>query len=130
MESKDIKPSITRVKVLNYLIQKKTHPTVDEIYQNLVTEIPTLSKTTVYNSMQLFIDANLVRILNVGDNESRYDADVSEHGHFKCISCERVYDFSLDYNKLDMEGLEEFDVIDKNVYLRGYCPQCRNISKN
>ena len=49
-----IKPSLQRLAVMKYLMQYHTHPTVDEIYAALHSSIPTLSKTTIYNTLSLF----------------------------------------------------------------------------
>ncbi len=124
LETKGIRPSINRIKILDYLVRYATHPTVDEIYSNLIREMPTLSKTTVYNSLELFVDANLARVLTVGDNEHRYDANISEHGHFICNECRKVYDFEYSVEKLVMEELEGFQIQEKNIYCRGICPEC------
>ena len=53
LKEKDISPSIQRIRVLEYLQNSKNHPTVDNIYNDLIKEIPTLSKTTVYNILKL-----------------------------------------------------------------------------
>ncbi len=125
LEAKGIKPSITRLKILDYLQRYRSHPSVDEIYRSLVQEIPTLSKTTVYNSLELFVENHLAQVLHVGDNESRYDADVSSHGHFKCLSCGIIYDFGIDFENIKVEGLEGFRVYDKSIYCQGICPHCK-----
>lgn len=109
---------------MDYLTRHPTHPTVDEIYNNLVVEMPTLSKTTVYSAMDLFVSAGLSRMINLGENESRFDAEVSLHGHFKCNACGKVFDFSINPNNLEEKGLEGFRISDKNVYYRGVCPRC------
>jgi len=49
-----LSPSITRKQIYEYLLKSKNHPTVDEIYKNLIDDLPTLSKTTVYNVINLF----------------------------------------------------------------------------
>ena len=77
LSSKGIKPSYQRIKVFDYLLNNKTHPTVDNIHQELVGEIPTLSKTTVYNTLKLFQEKGIVLIINIEDNETRFDADIS-----------------------------------------------------
>jgi Fur family transcriptional regulator, peroxide stress response regulator len=46
-----IRPSYQRLKILEYLTNNQSHPTVDQIFQNLHLEIPTLSKATVYNTL-------------------------------------------------------------------------------
>lgn len=70
----NIKPSFQRMKIFEYLVKNNSHPTVDEIYKEVVSEIPTLSKTTVYNTLNLFIEANILKGLSIEDNEVRYDA--------------------------------------------------------
>ena len=50
-----ISPSYQRIRVFEYLISNKNHPTVDMIYKELIKEIPTLSRTTVYNTLNLLV---------------------------------------------------------------------------
>ena len=54
--SHGIKPSVHRVAVMNFLLNNRIHPTVDTIYAALAPSIRTLSKTTVYNSLKLFVE--------------------------------------------------------------------------
>ena len=54
LQNHNIKPSVQRIAIMNYLIEHRTHPTVDEIYTALSPSIPTLSKTTVYNTCLLY----------------------------------------------------------------------------
>lgn len=124
LASKGIKPSYQRIRILEYLINHKTHPTVDEIYKNLVKEIPTLSKTTVYNTLNLFVDKNIVAPITIEENEIRFDADTSLHGHFKCEKCKKIYDFSIDLAKTCIDGINNFIVNERHVYFKGICNEC------
>ena len=83
-----------------------------------------MSKTTVYNTLNTFISAGLVRLISIEDNETRYDADVSNHGHFKCQRCQKIYDFVIDISQLYTDGLEGFTILEKDVYFRGFCSEC------
>jgi len=123
LKSKDVKPSYQRIKILEYLLKNKNHPTVDMIYQELVDEIPTLSKTTVYNTLKLFIEKKIVLLINIEDNETRYDADTSFHGHFKCRKCNEVYDIKIDTPIL--KELDDFQVDEYHLYLKGLCKKCK-----
>ena len=87
LKEKKIRLSYQRVKILDYLNRNRTHPTADEIYTGLIAEIPSLSKTTVYNSLNSLVKANLVQELTIEDNENRYDIVTETHGHFKCEKC-------------------------------------------
>ncbi len=119
-----IKPSIQRLKIYEYLVNHRNHPNADTIYQELVNEIPTLSKTTVYNTLNLFVEKQIVRIITIEENELRYDADISVHGHFKCVSCGQVYDFNVSIPQAQEENLNGFEINEKHVYYKGKCKKC------
>ncbi|HAQ39436.1 MAG TPA: transcriptional repressor [Clostridiales bacterium] len=124
LKSKKIRLSHQRLKVLEYLTQNYNHPTVDQIYNGLHDEVPTLSKTTVYNTLNSLTEAGLVRVINIEDNETRYDINTGDHGHFKCQSCRKIYDFSIDIDSFKNHELDDFKINDKNVYFKGICPTC------
>ena len=65
LRDKEITPSYTRIKIYDYLSKDKIHPTVDEIFIDLSGVFPTLSKTTVYNTLKLFVEKKLVREVNL-----------------------------------------------------------------
>ncbi len=120
----NIKPSFQRIKILEYLVGNNNHPTVDEIYQEVVKEIPTLSKTTVYSTLSLFIEADILRGLYIEENELRYDCILINHGHFKCYKCERIFDFEINIDDFKSDGLENYQINEKGVYFKGVCPNC------
>lgn len=126
---KAIKPSYSRIKVLEYLAKATTHPTADEIYQHLVAELPTLSKTTVYNTLKLFTEAGLAKVVTIEENETRFDGNATPHGHFKCKSCGWVYDFEVPIAHCETNGLEGFEIQEKDVYFKGICSNCL-VNKN
>ncbi|MGI6144650.1 MAG: transcriptional repressor [Clostridia bacterium] len=124
LKDRNINLSYQRLKVLEYLTQNHTHPTVDQIFTDLHKEICTLSKTTVYNTLRVLVDAGIVRVITIEDNETRYDIDVKNHGHFKCESCGKIYDFCVDMQMLHSGDLQNFSIKEKNVYFKGICPSC------
>ena len=89
LKNHDIKPSYQRMKIFQYLLNHHTHPTVDDIFRNLSTEIPTLSKTTVYNTLNIFVDSRIVNEVIIEDNEVRYDVVMDTHGHFNVRRVEK-----------------------------------------
>lgn len=129
LKEKNIRLSHQRLKVLEYMSNHRTHPTVDQIYNDLQKEVPTLSKTTIYNTLNTLMDAGLVKLVNIDNNETRYDATTDDHGHFKCESCGDVFDFDLDFNLFSTEGLNGFKVNHKDVYFKGLCPDCIGSNK-
>jgi len=124
LKSHNIKPSYQRMKIFEYLYDHRTHPTVDEIYQSLVKDIPTLSKTTVYNTLNLFVQETIAMMITIEENEARYDANTAVHGHFKCEGCEQVHDFETDLESLTFNDLDAYQIHEKHIYFKGLCPNC------
>lgn len=125
LKQHNIKPSFQRLKVYEYLAGTTEHPTVDMIYRALLPDIPTLSKTTVYNTLNLFVEQGIAQLITIEENEGRYDADMSTHGHFKCTSCEQVLDFRVDLGDLNITELDGCEVYGKHLYFRGVCKDCK-----
>lgn len=121
----NIRPTFQRLKILEYLNLNHTHPTVDEIYISLCPTIPTLSKTTVYNTLKSFVKADIVDEIKIENTEIRYDILTEPHGHFKCKECGKIYNFSFPHNLISSEDLNGFIIDNKNVYLNGTCPDCQ-----
>ncbi|MBN2259069.1 MAG: transcriptional repressor [Clostridiales bacterium] len=120
----DIKPSYQRIRIYEYLMNSYDHPRVDEIYKALIDEIPTLSKTTVYNTLNLFIEKGIIHMVTIEGTEVRYDVDISDHGHFKCDVCGKVYDFKADIVEIETNLGESFIINQKDLFFRGICPSC------
>jgi len=121
---KGISPSYTRMRVYEYLDEFKNHATVDQIYQSLKEELPTLSKTTVYNILNLFIENNITKGLNIDSNEARFEIVHEEHSHFKCDVCSTIYDIPTIDTLNDYKNIPNFKVTEKEVVLKGICPSC------
>lgn len=130
LKERGVKPSLQRLKILEYLLKDENHPTVDNIYNALGNEIPTLSKTTVYNTLNVLIKAKLVKVVNIESSEARYDAVPKEHGHFKCRECEEIYDLDFDMEILDKQIPPGFKVTEKDIYFKGICKDCFEKYKN
>lgn len=125
LKNEGIRPSYIRVRILDYLMESRIHPTVEEIYENLGKEIATLSKTTVYNSLKILQEKSLIQGLNIEGNEMRYEAARAFHGHFKCDSCKSIYDIRV--SELDfVDDVEGFVIKDEQILITGLCPKCSN----
>ncbi len=124
LKEQNIRLSHQRLKVLEYLSMHRCHPTVEQIFRDLQVEVPTLSKTTIYNTLEVLVKAGMVRVITIAGNETRYDIATTDHGHFKCESCGEIYDFAVELEALPIQGLQDFRVEEKDVYFKGACPRC------
>ena len=123
LQSRNIRPSLTRVMIFDYLRSHRTHPTVDEIHSALVAKAPTLSKTTVYNTVKLLSSEGIIKMITIEEQQARFDACADQHGHFLCTDCGTVYDFDT---KMPTDNIPDgFDVFTKEVYFTGKCKKCK-----
>jgi len=118
-----IRPSVYRLKIFHYLINKKTHPTAEEIFNHLKKEIPSISRATVYNTVRLFEDKKIIKSIRIEKNEVRFDATVARHGHFRCSNCGKIFD--VEFDDLKIKGLKGFEIDKWQLNLEGKCHQCR-----
>lgn len=121
----DIKPSMQRMAIMDYLIGHRVHPTADEIYSALFPVMPTLSKTTVYNTLRLFSEQGAVKALVIDEKNVRFDIDTSSHAHFMCLGCGCVYDIPIeDARAIELDGVGELLITETHLYYKGYCKKC------
>lgn len=122
-----IKPSQQRIAVMEYLMKHRTHPTVEDIYHALHGKMPTLSKTTVYNTLKVLTEQGAIQQLTIDEHCSCYDAETAPHAHFRCNQCGKVYDLELkETNLAQLVRLPESLQIDMAaLYFRGCCPKCQ-----
>ena len=122
--AKGIKASALRIQIYNYLDKHRTHPTVDEIYSDLSEDYPTLSKTTVYNTVKLLESSGIIKAIAIEGFRTRYDANADFHGHFLCRKCGLVMDISIE--TCPDFPLKDFLVDSKDVFYTGTCKSCLN----
>ena len=118
-----IRPSVQRIAIMRYLRKNRTHPTADEIFESLKRQVPTLSKTTVYNTLKLFVDNGAVLYVGIDEKNARFDGYVESHMHFRCKKCGRIIDIPFNVDNFipqDFSGQVE----ETYYYLKGVCAEC------
>lgn len=125
-----IKPSVQRIAIMDFLLKNRIHPTVEEIYNALCGVVPTLSKTTVYNTLKLFAEHKALWALVIDEKNVRYDVDTSRHAHFQCLNCGKVYDLPMHPDsKLQRENGQGLIITEVHLYYKGYCKTCGETCK-
>jgi Fe2+ or Zn2+ uptake regulation protein len=123
-----IKITSQRLEVLRYLDDHRIHPTAEKIYSDLKEKNPSLSKTTVYNSLELFKEHGIIQSLTISGSELRYDYENKMHHHFLCIECGRVYD--IDFKCPNIEKIrqkirsEGYQINEVYGFFKGICKEC------
>lgn len=126
LQEHGIKPSVQRVAVMKYLLEHPTHPPVEEIYTRLAPKFPTLSKTTVYNTLKLLVDQGVVRMLTIDGKNTNYDGCMLPHAHFLCSRCGKIHDVDLPAALPEAHACvaEGFRVDHADLYYHGVCADC------
>lgn len=119
-----ISPTVQRLKILKYIQENKEHPCIDMIYQKISKEIPTLSKTTIYNTMNLLVENGVVSEICVGEGEARYDINLQQHAHLRCIDCGNIYDVKIDTKLFRIKKINGNQIMHTNIYFTGKCKEC------
>lgn len=123
----NIKPSLQRIAIMGYLMEHRTHPSADEVHVALSPSMPTLSKTTVYNTLKLFSEQGAAQMLTIDDRTAHFDADTSLHAHFLCKKCGTIYDMAACKEKKKKSGcqqMEGHEVTEMHYYYKGVCKNC------
>jgi Fur family peroxide stress response transcriptional regulator len=117
-----------REAVLRFLRGTYSHPTADQIYDEVRKEIPNISKGTVYRNLKVLQEMGLITELNLNGAVSRFEAKRESHYHFRCEKCGRVFDVNVPVDKeLDREvssrtGLK---ISYHQLEFRGLCHDCQ-----
>jgi Fur family peroxide stress response transcriptional regulator len=117
-----------RLKIYDALWEAGSHPTVSEVYQKAVKEDPTISKATVYKTLQLFTEIGLATEMGFRDESTRYDPGVNSHVNLICLQCGSVED----YDDVDLRSIEsevekdmDFKVVRRRFEVYGLCSKCQ-----
>jgi Fe2+ or Zn2+ uptake regulation protein len=116
-----------RAAVYRYLRSTSMHPTADEVFTSVRTEISDISLATVYKALETLVSCGLAVKLSFGDGSARYDARTDDHFHTRCLRCGVVRDVhgssrSAAISELPTAG--DFVVQGYRLEILGHCSTC------
>jgi Fur family ferric uptake transcriptional regulator len=130
MEDKGFHVTRQRLSIAGLLSEMESHPTIDELHDNLREIEPSVGQATVYRTLKLLKDAGLVMELRIDDGATRFEtaSPHKTHGHLVCRNCGIVVEIQIStLKKAQAELAQEhgftLDVQANCVY--GLCPDCR-----
>ena len=128
LKNKNLKITHPRLEILKYLDKNRNHPSVDKIYTDLKKQFYSLSKTTVYNTLETLSDAGIIKQLTITPQENRYDYDNNSHHHFHCKICKKIYDIDVKcpyMSEINNKTKEQGHKIEEiHGYFKGTCKNC------
>ena len=90
-----LRPTPQREVVFKVILEKRDHPTADEIFARVKAQLPTISLATVYNCLETLVQCGLVRQVNLERAPTRYCPNLHEHAHFHDQATGQIYDVDL-----------------------------------
>jgi len=124
LQKKEIRPTYQRLKIFEYLHQSKEHPTVEMIYNNMVKKIPTISKATIYNTINLLVEKGLIVPLAIPDSDTRFESNVGWHHHFLCERCGKIIDLDIKCEYFEKREIQGHRIKELHGYFKGICRKC------
>ena len=125
LKENSIKITPQRLEILKFLDENRKHPTADQIYTILKKKNPSLSKTTVYNSLDILKEHGIIQTITICSPEQRYDIKQGMHHHFLCSKCGIIIDIDIECPNLG-KMLECGHIVeDVHGYFIGICKNCK-----
>lgn len=133
MSEKDYRLTPQRQVILKiFLDNMDRHLSAEEVYQLVKKEHPEIGLATVYRTLELLAELDVLQKMNFGDGRSRYelssDEDTHHHHHLICLRCQRVLEFEDDLlEELEnrIEARSGFKIVNHQVKFYGYCRDCQ-----
>ena len=112
--------------ILDYIQSVHSHPTAEEVFNAVKEKLPRISMGTVYRNLEKFAENGI--ITEIKGDLKRFDGDISNHYHFICNNCKKVFD--IPEAKLNVETL--LPILNKlgkatncSLYIYGICKKCQ-----
>ena len=117
-----------RAAVYEELHVNGSHPTADEIFTSVRSQIPDISLATVYKALEALVSSGLASKLTMSAGPARYDGRMDAHDHIRCVACGRVEDIDSASSPDWLQAVSlrtDFEVLGYRLELVGTCPGCQ-----
>ena len=115
-----IQPSAQRLAVAEYVLFTEDHPTADQVWGRVRETFPRLSRATVYNTLNLFVEKGLLQQLVLAEGSVVFDPKMEPHHHFVDQDTDEIHDIPWDTLEVkNVDRLRGFDVKSYQVVLHG-----------
>lgn len=114
------------------LENEEDHLSADDVYLKVKKIAPEIGLATVYRTLELLSELDIVQKLNFGDNVARYEfrsaGSQHHHHHLICLECGRVEEINEDWLNPIEEKVEQqfnFKIVDHRLIFNGICSSCQ-----
>jgi Fur family ferric uptake transcriptional regulator len=123
-----------RFAILDIIYSEQRHFDVDSLYEAMNCAKIRVSRATLYNTIQLLLDCNLVLKHQFGKNISVYERAYNNdyHNHLICTSCGKIREYkdSDIKNAIENKKIKQFKISHYSLYVYGMCGNCMRAIKD
>ena len=117
-----------RMTILHVLHHSGEHLSPTDVYEQAREELPGITETTVYRTLEFLAENGLVRPAHMGSGHLVYEIARHEHHHLVCRNCGNTMEvehslFKSMYHKLETES--GYKLTDSHLTFLGLCPDCQ-----
>ncbi len=123
LESSGFRFTPQRQHVYSVLLDKRDHPTAEEVFIRAKRGMPEISMATVYNCLDALVRSGLARQVTLERGAARFCPNMREHCHFYCEVCAQVFDISLS-GEAGISLPTGFRAERYDIAIHGRCPGC------
>jgi Fur family peroxide stress response transcriptional regulator len=119
--------TVQRRAVLEELVRRQDHPTADQVFKDVATRLPGVSRTTVYRVLETLVETGIARKVCHPGAAARFEVESHRHHHLVCLRCGRMTDVEdprLDKLPFPDAGAHGFELTDYSIQFRGTCADC------
>src|SRR3972149_358484 len=128
LRARGYRMTMQRMAILHALHHSGQHLSPIEVFKKARREIPGLTETTVYRTLEFLAENGLARPAHIGNGHLIYEIARHKHHHLKCRNCgnEMEVQHSL-LEKLyrQLESVSGYRLIGSHVTFFGLCPDCQ-----
>ena len=113
--------------ILEELQKVTSHPTASEVFDMVRKRLPRIGLGTVYRNLDLLAERGIIKKLEAGGEQKRFDGDTSQHYHVRCVKCGQVEDIFIERSKeLEKRAASycNYKILDHHVQFSGICSKC------
>jgi len=113
-------------RILTILKQSHTPHSVKDFQDDLNYEY---NKTSIYRQLEGLFETGKVHKIETG-KETFFELSNHKHAHFQCIKCNLIECILLPKNfNLDVKELEQFQILDISLDVKGVCKNCSILAR-
>ena len=112
-------------------VRNLDHPDAVQVYGEIITKHPHISKATVYRNLNLLAAQNEILKIETGDGPDKFDFRIREHYHLRCRVCGKLIDADIPVPNYRSKPLQDngFTIERLNLEFIGICSECKNKEK-